>query len=71
LAMGSLGYYHRVAVGVESVVVLYCVFVGGEDVIESCEGGDEGKEGGFGEVEVSYHCVNDLEFIAGADEKFG
>lgn len=47
------------------------MFVGGQDVIESGEGRYQCKQGGFGEVEVCYHRVNDFEFVAGPNEQFG
>ena len=59
---------HCVTVGIESVSLLDSVIVGGDDVIETCECGDQSEESGFGQMEIRYYCVGDYEFIAGLNE---
>ncbi len=66
--LSLLDNQHCVTVGIETVALLDSVIISGEDVIETCECGNQSEEGGFGQMEIRYHCVGDFEFVAGLYE---
>src|ERR1700693_3064760 len=53
---------HAVSVGVETVALAYCVFIGCQDVLSSAEGAYQHQQGGLRQGEIGQHRFDCLEF---------
>jgi hypothetical protein len=62
---------HAIAVAIKTVLGADGVFIGVKGALFAGEGGDEGEERGFREVEVGEELVDDAEGGAGKEEEGG